>query len=73
MANDLNQTLQRAQAAQNAGKPAEALALYQQVLAAVPEHIELQIACGNLCVETGRFTQAASHFRNVFTLSLIHI
>lgn len=67
MANDLNQTLQRAQAAQNAGKPAEALALYQQVLAAVPEHIELQIACGNLCVETGRFTQAASHFRNVFT------
>lgn len=67
MANDLNQTLQLAQAAQNAGKPAEALTLYQQVLAAVPEHIELQIACGNLCVETGQFAQAASHFRNVFT------
>ncbi len=67
MANDLNQTLQLAQAAQNAGNPAEALALYQQVLAAVPDHIELQIACGNLCVETGQFAQAASHFRNVFT------
>jgi predicted O-linked N-acetylglucosamine transferase (SPINDLY family) len=67
MANDLNQTLQLAQATQSAGKPAEALALYQQVLAAAPEHIELQIACGNLCVETGQFAQAASHFRNVFT------
>lgn len=67
MANDLNQILQHAQAAQNAGKPAEALALYQQVLAAVPEHIDLQIMCGNLCVETGQFAQAASHFRNIYT------
>ncbi len=65
MANDLDQTLQRAQAAQQAGHKAEALALFRQVLQAVPEHLEIQIVCGNLCVETGQFEQAADYFRRV--------
>ncbi len=63
---DLNHTLQQAQAAQAAGKPHEALSLYQHLLTAVPDHLEIQIMCGNLCVETGQFALAVSYFRNVY-------
>ncbi|HQN65822.1 MAG TPA: tetratricopeptide repeat protein [Methylophilus sp.] len=66
MANDLNLMLHNAQAAQQAGKPHDALALYQQILTAIPEHLEIQIVCGNLCVETGQLPQAVDYFRSVY-------
>ena len=45
--------------------PETALSQYQQALLRNPKDLDAQIMCGNLCVELGRFEEAAGYFRRV--------
>jgi protein O-GlcNAc transferase len=42
-----------------------ALSHYQQALLHNPKDLDAQIMCGNLCVELGKFEEAAGYFRRV--------
>jgi len=66
---DINKLLANAHQAQLEGKPEEALQLYQQALRQYPSETNLQIACGNLCVELQRFEEAAGHFRRILAFN----
>jgi protein O-GlcNAc transferase len=45
--------------------PENALSHYQQALLGNPKDLDAQINCGNLCVELGKFEQAAGYFRRI--------
>ncbi len=45
--------------------PETALSQYQQALLRNPKDLDAQIMCGNLCVELGKFEQAAGYFRRI--------
>ena len=45
--------------------PETALSQYQQALLHNPKDLDAQIMCGNLCVELGKFEEAAGYFRRV--------
>lgn len=45
--------------------PENQLKYYQQVLLRNPKDVSAQIECGNLCVELGRFEEAAGYFRRL--------
>lgn len=45
-----------------------ALKHYQQILLRNPKDIDAQIHCGNLCVELGRFEEAAGYFRRLLRI-----
>ena len=42
-----------------------ALSQYQQALLRNSKDLDAQIMCGNLCVELGRYEEAAGYFRRV--------
>lgn len=62
---NVNDILAQAQQYQNAGNLSMALQLFQQVLLQHPKELSLHIACANLCVELGRFEEAAGYFRRI--------
>jgi len=64
---DINQLLESARQAQLAGNIHVALKQYNQALLQYPNELNLQIVCGNLCVELGRFEEAAGHFRRILS------
>jgi protein O-GlcNAc transferase len=66
---DVNQLLKEAQQAQLQGNTSLALRTYQQVLSLHPNELNLQIVCGNLCVELQRFEEAAGYFRRILNAS----
>jgi protein O-GlcNAc transferase len=66
---DINQLLESAQQAQLAGNNHAALEQYSQALLQYPNELNLQIVCGNLCVELGRFEEAAGHFRRILAFN----
>ena len=66
---DINQLLENARQAQLQGNKNAALQLYNQALLQYPNELELQIVCGNLCVELGRFEEAAGHFRRILAFN----
>ncbi len=45
--------------------PQDALKHYQQALLRNPKDLDAQILCGNLCVELGKFEEAAGYFRRI--------
>lgn len=45
-----------------------ALKHYQQALLHNPKDLDAQIMCGNLCIELGRFEEAAGYFRRIVRL-----
>ena len=50
----------------NSGNEAKvALKTYQQALLRNPKDLDAQIMCGNLCVELGKFEEAAGYFRRI--------
>ena len=50
----------------NSGNEAKvALKTYQQALLRNPKDLDAQIMCGNLCVELGKFEEAAAYFRRI--------
>jgi protein O-GlcNAc transferase len=65
----INQLLESARQAQLAGNIHLALEQYKQALLQHPNELNLQIVCGNLCVELGRFDEAAGHFRRILAIS----
>ena len=48
--------------------PETALSHYQQALLRNPKDLDAQIMCGNLCVELGKFEQAAGYFRRIIRM-----
>ncbi len=66
---DANQLLKQAQQARLKGNIHAALQAYQQVLSLHPNELNLQIVCGNLCVELQRFEEAAGYFRRILNAS----
>ncbi len=66
---NVNQLLADAQKALLEGNPSLALQHYQQALLLHPEEINLQIVCGNLCVELQRFEEAVGYFRRILSAS----
>ena len=66
---DINQLLENARQAQLQGNSHAALQLYHQALLQHPNELNLQIVCGNLCVELGRFEEAAGHFRRILAFN----
>lgn len=66
---DINQQLKNAQEAALQGNAHAALELYTQALLQHPNELNLQIICGNLCVELGRFEEAAGHFRRILAFN----
>jgi len=66
---DINQLLESARQAQLAGNIHAALEQYNQALLQYPNELNLQIVCGNLCVELGRFEEAAGHFRRILSFN----
>ncbi len=66
---DINQLLENARQAQLQGNNHAALELYHQAFLLHPNEINLQIVCGNLCVELGRFEEAAGHFRRILAFN----
>ncbi len=66
---DINQLLENARQAQLAGNLHKALEQYTRALLQYPNEQNLQIVCGNLCVELGRFEDAAGHFRRILELN----
>ena len=45
-----------------------ALKHYQQILLRNPKDIDAQIHCGNLCIELGRYEEAAGYFRRLLRI-----
>ena len=45
--------------------PETSLSQYQQALLRNPKDLDAQIMCGNLCVELGKFEEAAGYFRRI--------
>ena len=66
---DINQLLENARQAQLAGNKHATLEQYSQVLLQHPNELNLQIVCGNLCVELGRFEEATGHFRRILAFN----
>lgn len=62
---NVNELLAQAQQYQSAGNLSMALQLFQQLLLQHPKELGLHIACANLCVELGRFEEAAGYFRRI--------
>jgi predicted O-linked N-acetylglucosamine transferase (SPINDLY family) len=65
----INQLLESARQAKLAGNIHLALEQYKQALLLYPNELNLQIMCGNLCVDLGRFEAAAGHFRRILALN----
>jgi predicted O-linked N-acetylglucosamine transferase (SPINDLY family) len=65
----INQLLESASEAQLAGNTQAALEQYKRVLLLHPNELNLQIICGNLCVELGQFEEAAGHFRRILAFN----
>ncbi|MFM9834652.1 MAG: tetratricopeptide repeat protein [Methylophilaceae bacterium] len=62
---NVNQLLESARQAKLQGDSHVALEHYTQALLQHPNELNLQIVCGNLCVELGHFEEAAGHFRRI--------
>lgn len=66
---DINQLLENARQAELQGNIHMALEQYGQALLQHPNELNLQITCGNLCVQLQRFEEAAGHFRRVLAFN----
>ena len=65
----IEQLLENAQAAELQGNASLALQLFSQAHIAHPKELSLQIKCGNLCVQLGRFEEAAGYFRRIMRMT----
>jgi protein O-GlcNAc transferase len=66
---NINQLLEDAHQAQLQGHPSQALTLYKQALLQYPNELDLQIVCGNICVELGFFEEASGYFRRILAFN----
>ncbi len=62
---DVNNLIQQAQNAQAQGNNSKALDYFHQALLQHPDEVSLQATCGNLCVQLGKYEEAAGHFRRI--------
>ncbi len=53
------------------GKLADALVLYQQVLALTPKDLNVRLNTGNICLQLNRFEEAAGYFRHLVQISTL--
>jgi tetratricopeptide (TPR) repeat protein len=70
---EFSNLLDRAHALQRIGHSAEALAVYQQLLAIDPHHVDALHDCGDLLFKTGSLAEALTCYENALEIAPRHL